>query len=252
MHIPSTAREQVAAIKAGTLTAETLMAATYDRMEAVNGTLNAVVSVLPREEAMARARAADAKPNDGPLHGLPLAVKDLANAAGFPTTQGAPFFAEMTPVEDDLVIARLRGAGAVVFGKTNSPEFGLGSHTTNRLFGPTRNPYDPTRSAGGSSGGAGVALASGIVSIADGSDMMGSLRNPAVWNGVFGIRPTVGRVPRDPVGEAFLATLSTLGPMARDPLDLALLLDVMSGPDPRVPDAQPLDPVLPKLDAPLS
>ncbi|MEM6947858.1 MAG: amidase [Pseudomonadota bacterium] len=218
------------------LSAADLMDATYDRIEAVNPGVNALVSLLPRDEALALARAADGQAPVGPLHGLPLAVKDLANAAGFPTSQGSPIFAGAGPAtHDDIMVARMRAAGAIVIGKTNVPEFGLGSHTINPVFGPTRNPFDPSRSAGGSSGGAAVALAAGMLALADGSDFMGSLRNPAGWNNVYGFRPSWGLVPPEPRGDSFLHQLSTHGPMARSPEDLALLLRVQAGPDPRQP-----------------
>ncbi|WP_425038558.1 amidase [Primorskyibacter sp. S187A] len=238
-----------AQLRAGRLKAVDVMAACYDQLEAQNGALNAVVSALPRDAAMALAHAADQSAPTGSLHGLPLAVKDLANAAGFPTSMGSPLSSTRAVSADDPHIARLRAAGALVFGKTNTPEFGLGSHSYNPVHGVTRNPFDPARSAGGSSGGAGVALACGMMPIADGSDMMGSLRNPAVWNGVYGLRPSFGRVPSEPNGDRFLNMLSTNGPMARCPEDLALLLDVMSGPDARQPHGRDLPQVTPALTA---
>ncbi len=199
---------------------------------------------------MAEARAADAVPQvqRGPLHGMPMAVKDLVATAGIPTSQGSPIFAGQVPERDDLLAARLRAAGAILIGKTNVPEFGLGSHSTNPVFGVTRNPYDLTRTAGGSSGGAGAALATGMVWLADGSDMMGSLRNPAGWTNVYSLRPSWGVIPAEPQGEMMLHQLSTDGPMARCPADLALLLSVMAGPDPRVPNVRPLDPVTLEAD----
>jgi amidase len=166
---------------------------------------------------------------------LPIAIKDLADAKGVPTSQGSPAFAGQVAARDSLHVARLRAAGAIVIGKTNTPEFGLGSHTYNPVHGVTCNPFDKTRSCGGSSGGAAVALASGMLSIADGSDMMGSLRNPAGWCNVYGMRPTWGLVPATPEGESFLHPISTNGPMARSPGDLALMLGVMGGPEARQP-----------------
>jgi amidase len=174
-----------------------------------------------------------------------MAVKDLVAVKGIVSTSGSPLMAGFVPGRDDLIAARLRAAGAILIGKTNTPEFGLGSHTFNPVYGATRNPYDATRSCGGSSGGAAVALATGMVALADGSDMMGSLRNPAAWNNVYGFRPSWGRVPGDPAGDGFLHQLATLGPMARSPEDLAILLDVISGPDPRVPLPLACDPVAP-------
>jgi amidase len=208
-----------------------VMAATLSRIEAVNGAVNAIVSMPDYDVLMAEARAAEQRPRKGWLHGIPLAVKDLADARGLPTSQGSRLFAGQVAAEDDVVISRLRAAGAIIIGKTNVPEFGLGSHTFNPVFGPTRNPHDLARSAGGSSGGAAAALATGMLAVADGSDMMGSLRNPAAWNGVYGMRPTWALVPPEPEGEMFLHQLSTLGPMARTPRDLGAMLEVMAGPE---------------------
>nr|WP_170538666.1 amidase [Ruegeria arenilitoris] len=229
----------------GHLSAAELMRATLDRIAQVNGQVNAIVALQDEDVLMAQARAADGKSGRGPLHGLPIAVKDLVNVAGIASTQGSPVFRNHVPAVDDLIAARLRAAGAILIGKTNTPEFGLGSHTFNPVYGATRNPYDPARSCGGSSGGAAVALATGMVALADGSDMMGSLRNPAAWNNVYGFRPSWGRVPSEPQGDLFLHQLSTLGPMARSPQDIGLLLDVISGPDPRQPLSVPCEPVTP-------
>jgi amidase len=198
---------------------------------------------------MAAARAADAAPRRGWMHGLPVAVKDLANAAGLPTSMGSPLFAGQVAAADDLMVARMRAAGAIFIGKTNTPEFGLGSHTFNPVHGATGNAYDPARSAGGSSGGAAVALACGMLAVADGSDMMGSLRNPAGWNNVYGFRPSWGRVPDGAEGETFLHSLSTSGPMARSPRDLAALLEVQAGPEPRRPFCLPREPFLERISA---
>lgn len=229
----------------GHLSATELMRATLDRIAQVNGQVNAIVALQDEDKLMAQARAADDKSGRGPLHGLPIAVKDLVNVAGIASTQGSPVFRNHVPAVDDLIAARLRAAGAILIGKTNTPEFGLGSHTFNPVYGATRNPYDPARSCGGSSGGAAVALATGMVALADGSDMMGSLRNPAAWNNVYGFRPSWGWVPSEPQGDLFLHQLSTLGPMARSPQDIGLLLDVISGPDPRQPLSVPCEPVTP-------
>ncbi len=217
------------------LSAVELMRATLDRIAEVNGPVNAIVALREEDALMEEARAADAALTRGSLHGLPIAVKDLVNVAGIASTQGSPLFKDHVPQTDDLLAARLRAAGAILIGKTNTPEFGLGSHTFNPVYGATRNPYDTAKSCGGSSGGAAVALATGMLSLADGSDMMGSLRNPAAWNNVYGFRPTWGRVPSEPAGDSYLHQLSTLGPMARSPEDIGFLLDVMSGPDPRMP-----------------
>jgi len=229
------ASEQLAKMTSNRLSARELMQATLARIDAVNPSLNAIVALRDADDLMAEARQLDNGPHRGALHGLPMAVKDLANVKGIVSSQGSPLLADFVPETDDLVAARLRDAGAILIGKTNTPEFGLGSHTFNPVYGVTRNPYDHARTCGGSSGGAAVALASGMLALADGSDMMGSLRNPAGWNNVYGFRPSVGLVPAEPKGDTFLHQLSTLGPMARDPGDLALLLDVMSGIDPRQP-----------------
>ena len=222
-------------IKSGELSIPELMHSTLDRIDDVNGAVNAIVSLGDRDALMAQAQAAQSAPRKGWLHGIPIAIKDLANAKGFFTTMGSPLFAGEVAPKDDIVVERLKNAGAIVIGKTNTPEFGLGSHTFNPVFGATKNPYDQTCSAGGSSGGAAAALACGMISVADGSDMMGSLRNPAAWNNVYGMRPTFGLVPSEPKGDTFLHHLATNGPMARNPSDLAALLDTMSGSDPRQP-----------------
>ena len=232
------ARGLLARMEEGALDARDLMAASYDQIERVNGDVNALVHLLPREEAIARAASAE-----GPLAGLPLAVKDLANAAGFPTSMGSPIFAGQGPASaDDLFVTRMRSAGAVVIGKSNTPEFGLGSHTYNPVHGLTRNPWDVTKSAGGSSGGATVALSTGMVALADGSDMMGSLRNPAGWANLYGLRPSWGLVPSEPKGDTFLHQLATSGPMGRSPADLELVLQVMAGRDARQPHGADLQP----------
>jgi amidase len=227
---------QAALIAAGELSVKELMQATLARIEAVNGRANAIVSLRPSDELLAEAEAMDNAAISGPLHGLPVAIKDLADVAGLPTSEGSPVFAGQIARTDSLHVARMRAAGVIFIGKTNTPEFGLGSHTFNPVHGATANAYDSKLSAGGSSGGAAVALAQGMLAIADGSDMMGSLRNPAGWNNVYGFRPSWGWVPATSEGEIFLHQLSTNGPMARSPSDLALLLNVMAGPDPRQPN----------------
>ena len=237
-----------AQMDAGEISAQDLMTETLTRIDAVNGTVNAIVSLRDADVLMADAAAADASPKQGWLHGIPMAIKDLANAAGLPTSMGSPLFAGTQADTDDVAIARLRSAGAIIIGKTNTPEFGLGSHSINPVFGATCNPYDPSRSAGGSSGGAGVGLATSMLSVADGSDMMGSLRNPAGWNNVYGMRPSWGAVPSEPVGDTFLHQLATNGPMARNPRDLAALLDTMAGPDPRQPHGVAQAPTLPQIE----
>ncbi len=228
-------------VASGALKAADLMDATYDQIERVNGPVNALVSLLPRSEAVQRAHAADAAGQGGPLHGLPLAVKDLVNAEGIPTSMGSPIFSHRGAMPtDDVMVARMRAAGAIVIGKSNVPQFGLGSHSVNPVHGATRNPWDLSRTAGGSSGGAAVALATGMVALADGSDMMGSLRNPAGWTNTYGLRPSWGVVPSEPLGDTFLHQLATLGPMGRSPADVEMLLRVQAGPDRRQPHWQPL------------
>ena len=223
----------------GEVSAVEVMEAHLDRIEAVNDKLIAVVSQRPREALMAEAREADAARiagrAAGPLHGLPIAVKDLVATKGLRTTMGSPLFADQVPEADGLVAKRLREAGAILVGKTNVPEFGLGSHTMNEVFGTTANPWNPARSAGGSSGGAAVALATRMLPIADGSDMMGSLRNPAGWNNVMGFRPTWGRVPNSDSLDLYAHQLATEGPMGRSVADVALLLDALAGFDPAAP-----------------
>ncbi|MBX9606240.1 MAG: amidase [Gammaproteobacteria bacterium] len=232
-----TARELAVALAARRLGAEELLDATLARVAAVNPSVNAIVT-LDADAARATARALDAtRPNpEQPLFGLPIAVKDLAQTRGLRTTYGSPLFADFVPEQDDLFVARLRAAGAVIIGKTNTPEFGAGSQTFNRVFGATRNPYDLGRTCGGSSGGAAVALATGMTALADGSDLGGSLRNPAAFCNVVGMRPSPGRVPFWP-RQMSSEPLSVLGPMARNVQDCALLLSAMAGPDPRVPIA---------------
>ena len=181
------------------------------------------------------------------LHGLPVAHKDLVDTAGVRTTYGSLLFADHVPDRDALIVTRMADAGAISLGKTNTPEFGAGSHTVNRVFGATRNPYHSGRSAGGSSGGAAAALAARMICLADGSDLGGSLRNPASFCNVVGLRPAAGRVPAWP-GSDVLDTMSVSGPMARTVADVALLFSVISGPDPRVPLA--LDAAPPALTDP--
>lgn len=234
------------------ISAEEVMRATLERIGLWNGHVTAIVSLRDADLLMAEARAADRAERLGWLHGIPIAIKDLADAKGLPTSRGSPVFAGQVAQSDGVAIGRLRAAGAIVIGKTNTPEFGLGSHTTNPVFGATRNPYDLGRSAGGSSGGAGVALATGMLCVADGSDMMGSLRNPAGWNNVYGLRPTWSLVPSEAIGDTFLQHLSTSGPMARNPRDLAALLDTMAGRDPHQPFGRDQAACLPQLDGDVS
>ena len=237
-------------LRARQVSAREVTAAHIERVEAVDGAVNAIVT-RTFETALQRAAAADealargAEP--GLLHGLPVAHKDLLETAGVRTTYGSPLFADWVPARDELIVARMAGAGAISLGKTNTPEFGAGSHTVNPVFGATRNPYDLTRSAGGSSGGAAAALAARMICLADGSDLGGSLRNPASFCNVVGLRPSPGRVPRWPTAEV-ADVLGVEGPMGRTVADVALLLAVQSGPDPRVPLA--LDAPPPAITAP--
>ncbi len=232
-----TATEQAELIKRRDISAQELVQAHLEQIEAVNPRLNAIVTYLP-ELALELAQAADAKQTRGEelgvLHGLPIAHKDLFETAGIRTTMGSPVFADYVPVADDLIIARLKAAGCITLGKTNVPEFGAGSHTFNPVFGATKNPYDLARTCGGSSGGAAVALAAAMLPIADGSDMGGSLRNPASFNNVVGLRPTPGRVPRYPKADAW-SVLSVDGPMGRTVQDVALMMSAIAGPDARSP-----------------
>jgi amidase len=209
------------------------------RIDRVNPLCNAIVSLRDGDELLREADQRDSELRRGNrrgwMHGLPQAIKDVAATAGLRTTLGSPLLRDWVPAADNLMVHRMKQAGCIVIGKTNTPEFGLGSHTFNEVFGATRNAYDTRKSAGGSSGGAAVALATRMLAVADGSDFMGSLRNPAGWNNVFGFRPSQGRVPGWPADDVFVAQLSTAGPMARSVLDLARLLDVQAGPDDRVP-----------------
>lgn len=229
----------VAGIRAREFSVREVAAAFLDRIDAVNPLVNAVVSLRPREDILAeadgldgRAAAGDAA---GALFGLPVAVKDLALTKGLRTTFGSPLFADHVPDEDEFFVARMRAAGAILIGKTNTSEWGLGSHTFNPVFGPTRNALDPALTAGGSSGGAAVAAALGMVPLADGSDFGGSLRNPAAFNNIYGFRPSQGLVPGGPATEVFLSQMGVEGPMGRRVADLALLLSVQAGFDPRAP-----------------
>ncbi len=214
-----------------------VMDAHLAQIERVNPRLNAIVTLVA-EKARATAAAFDAKPPDvlPPLWGIPTAHKDLLQTRGIRTTFGSTLHANNVPDRDDLIVERIRAAGAIAVGKTNTPEFGAGSQTFNRVFGATRNPYDATRTCGGSSGGAAVALAARMLPLADGSDLGGSLRNPASFCNVLGLRPTPGRVPAYPTLNPW-SDMSVLGPMARSVDDIALFLSVMVGDDPRVPIA---------------
>ncbi len=216
-----------------------VMTAFLDRIDARNDELNAVVSRRDRDTLMDEARVCDdelaAGASRGWMHGLPQAIKDLAETKGLTTTMGSPLLRDYVPQHDALMVARMRAHGCLIVGKTNVPEFGKGSHSFNEVFGVTRNPYDVTRSAGGSSGGAAVALATRMLPVADGSDYMGSLRNPAAWNNVFGFRPSQGRVPAHPARDKYLSQMGTEGPMGRSIVDVAMLLGTQAGYDRRSP-----------------
>lgn len=227
------------AIHSQQISCRELMQATLAQVDRLNGDSNAIVSRVDSDALLAQADARDAQlargQSMGWLHGIPQAIKDLAQVKGMRTSLGSPLMKDAVASEDGLMAARMKAAGAIVIGKTNTPEFGLGSHTFNEVFGATRNAWQPDKSAGGSSGGAGVALAQRMLSVADGSDFMGSLRNPAGWNHVFGLRPSQGRVPMQPVADAYIAQLATEGPMGRHVRDLAMLLSTQAGAHPMSP-----------------
>jgi amidase len=233
------AEDQAELIATGALSSRELVEAYVVQIERVNPSLNAIVT-LTADKALADADAADravaAGEAIGPLHGVPIVHKDLVMTKGIRTTSGSTIFSDQVPQSDALIVRRERAAGAITLGKSNTPEFGAGSQTFNEVFGATANPYDPTKTCGGSSGGAAVALATGMTALADGSDMGGSLRNPASFCNVVGLRPSPGRVPSWP-REAAWSFLSTEGPMGRTVGDVALLLSVLAGPDPRSPIA---------------
>ncbi|AZO21744.1 MULTISPECIES: amidase [unclassified Mesorhizobium] len=227
------------AIRQRHLSVREVVGAFLDRIEAVNPLVNAVVSLRERADILTEADRADAHLAQGgaagSLFGLPIAIKDLALTKGLRTTFGSPIFADFVPQEDDFFVERLRKAGAITIGKTNVPEFGLGSNTYNPVFGPTLNAFDPALTAGGSSGGAAVALALDMVPVADGSDFGGSLRNPAAYNNVYGFRPSQGLVPAGPDIDVFHSQMGVEGPMGRNVRDIALLLDEQAGYHPRAP-----------------
>jgi amidase len=218
-------------LRARELSAREVLAAHLERIEAVNPAVNAIVTLVA-ERAMQSAQEADDRlargEAPGPLHGLPIAHKDLQATAGIRTTFGSPIFRDHTPDADSPLVARFKAAGAIAIGKTNTPEFGAGSQTFNPIFGATLNPYDRTRTCGGSSGGAAVALACGMLPMADGTDMGGSLRNPAAFCGVVGMRPSAGLLPWTDTSSAW-ACLSVDGAMARSAEDVALVLDALAG-----------------------
>jgi amidase len=236
-----------AAIRSRQVSCREVMQATLDRIAVVNPVHNAIVSLRDGDALLLEADERDAQLSaalasgtpTGWMHGMPQAIKDIAPTAGLLSTSGSALLRHHVPTADGLMVARMKASGCIVIGKTNTPEFGLGSHTFNEVFGTTRNAYDPSKSAGGSSGGAAVALATHMLAVADGSDFMGSLRNPAGWNNVFGLRPSQGRVPLWPTQDVWVAQLGTEGPIGRTVLDVTHLLDVQSGYDARVPLSLP-------------
>lgn len=230
------ATELAAKIKNKDVSAVEVMTAFFDRIEKVNPKVNAIVAMVSRDNAMAMAKQADAdmaagKPV-GKLHGFPWAIKDTEDCVGFPTTKGAIPLKNYMPKEDSIVAERMRAAGALFIGKTNTPEFAAGSNTINPVYGPTLNAYDLTRTCGGSTGGGAVAVTTGMLPIADGSDAGGSCRNPGAWSNIVGFTPSMGRVPYDyPVG--FFLRIPTVGPMARTAREAGFLLSIMAGRLPR-------------------
>jgi amidase len=233
----TSARQLAAMLKARKLSARELLDVHLKQIAMVNPKVNAVVTLV-EEQARAQAarcdEAAARRRSLGVLHGLPVVHKDLQDTKGIRTTYGSPLFKDHVPEQDTLLIERIKAAGAVTMGKTNTPEFGAGSQTFNRVFGATKNPHNLSRTCGGSSGGAAVALACGMAPIADGSDTGGSLRNPAAFCGVVGFRTSPGRVPRYPTSSGW-STISVVGPMARNVADTAFFLSAMAGPDERAP-----------------
>ncbi|MFW6195458.1 MAG: amidase [Chloroflexota bacterium] len=237
----SPATEQARMLQERELSARELTEAHLRQIERVNPKVNAICTLtadLALESADAADRALARGEPLGPLHGLPIGIKDLQQTRGILTTFGSPIYKDFIPDRDALIVERVKNAGGAVIGKTNTPEFGAGSQTFNPVFGTTPNAYDLSKTCGGSSGGAGVALACGMMPTATGSDLGGSLRNPAAWSNVVGIRPSPGRVPVWPVSLAW-SSLSMQGPMGRTVADIALQLSAMAGPDSRSPVALP-------------
>lgn len=235
------ATELASRLRQKQVSAREVLDAHLRQIEKVNPKVNAIVTLVADQARLAAARADEAAAKGqflGPLHGLPVAHKDLQETKGIRTTYGSPLFKDNIPTQDTLLVERIKAAGAVTIGKTNVPEFGAGSQTFNPVFGATRNPYDLTKTCGGSSGGAATSLAARMLPIADGSDTGGSLRNPAAFCGVVGFRTSPGRIPRFPTSSPW-NTLSVVGPLARSVADVALFLSAMAGPDPRAPLSLP-------------
>jgi amidase len=247
-NVPASLRQEIVeldalplseAIRSRQLSCREVMQAYLEQIDQLNPRVNALVSLRPAEQLLAEADERDRQLARGQwlgwMHGMPQAVKDLAACAGLPTSMGSPLFAGQLAQHDAIAVSRVRAAGALFVGKTNVPEFGLGSQSYNSVFGTTGNAYDPGLCAGGSSGGAAAALALRLLPVADGSDMMGSLRNPAAFNNVYGLRPSQGRVPFGPTPELFAQQLATEGPMGRSVADVAALLRTQAGPDRAAP-----------------
>jgi amidase len=233
----TSAVEMAELIRGKKLSAREVLAEHLKQIDRVNPKVNAIVTLVAEMATEAAAKADEMQARGeklGPLHGLPVAHKDLIDTRGIRTTFGSPLFKDYVPAQDNLLVERMRRAGAIIVGKTNTPEFGAGSQTFNTVFGATRNPYNLSKTCGGSSGGAAVALACGMVPVASGSDTGGSLRNPAAFCNVVGFRPSIGRVPNPKVGMAW-STLSTNGCLGRSIADLALSLSTIAGPDPSAP-----------------
>ncbi len=242
-----TATELARLVKTREVSCFELMSACLRQTAQVNPRVNAMCTLVI-DQAVDQAKAADtflrkqgSKAETGPLFGLPVGIKDLQVTAGIRTTFGSPIYRDFVPTEDSLIVQRYKTAGAIIVGKTNTPEFGAGSHTFNQVFGKTLNPYDLSKTCGGSSGGSAVALACGMVPLASGSDLGGSLRNPAAWNNVVGLRPSIGRVPRRPNSLGW-SSLSVDGPMARNVPDIALQMSVLAAPDASAPLSLQEDP----------
>ncbi|MBB1627908.1 amidase [Achromobacter sp. UMC71] len=242
------------AIRQRRVSCREVMTAYLQHIDEVNPRLNAIVARRDAQDLLREADERDAQLAAGQwlgwFHGMPQAPKDLTAVRGMVTSMGSLVYKDQVTQHDSILVERMRAAGAIFIGRTNVPEFGLGSHTYNKVYGTTRNPYDTTKTAGGSSGGAAAALAARLLPVADGSDFGGSLRNPAAFCNVYGMRPSAGRVPFGPSNEVFLKQLSYEGPMGRTPRDVARMLSVIAGPDARVPlslgddpavFAQPLD-----------
>ena len=229
--------EMARLIQAKKLSAREALAAHLQQIERVNSKVNAIVTLVPELATAAAAKADEMQAHGetlGLLHGLPVAHKDLLETKGIRTTFGSPLYKDYIPTEDDIVVERMGRAGAIIIGKTNTPEFGAGSQTFNTVFGATHNPYDLTKTCGGSSGGAAVSLACGLAPVVSGSDTGGSLRNPAAFCNVVGFRPSIGRVPNPKAAFAW-STLSTSGCLGRSVADLAFVLSTIAGPDSRAP-----------------